>query len=90
VRSFIGAVNFDKSYFPNSSTVLAPLTDLMGKRCGNVVQWTDDHQQAFIKAKEMPSSGPVLRIPGLNKQFVLQTDASGVGIGAALLQEHEG
>ena len=32
----------------------------------------------------------ILKLPDLDKEFILQTDASDVGIGACLLQQHEG
>jgi len=31
-----------------------------------------------------------LKLPDLDKEFILQTDAFDVGIGACLLQQHEG
>ena len=33
---------------------------------------------------------PILRLPHHNKTFILRTDASKCGLGAALMQEHEG
>ena len=35
-------------------------------------------------------SSPILRLPELQKVFILRTDASNTGIGAVLLQESEG
>lgn len=32
---------------------------------------------------------PILRLPDITKRFVLRTDASDLGIGAMLLQEHD-
>lgn len=37
----------------------------------------------------MLSSQPVLRLPDHDKPYILRTDASDVGLGAVLLQEHE-
>ena len=40
--------------------------------------------------KEVLSKEPILKLPDLDKEFILQTHASDVGIGACLLQQHEG
>ena len=40
--------------------------------------------------KQYLVSPPVLRLPDYNKSFILQTDASGDGLGAMLLQENDG
>ena len=33
---------------------------------------------------------PILKLPDLNKEFILQTDASNRSLGGCLLQEHDG
>jgi len=40
--------------------------------------------------KEVLSKEPILKLPDRDKEFILQTDASDVGIGACLLQQHKG
>jgi len=39
--------------------------------------------------KGVLSKEPILKLPDLDKEFILQTDASDVGIWACLLQQHE-
>lgn len=49
--------------------------------------WTDQAQQAFERLKEALTSTPVLALPSLDVQFILEADASNTGIGAVLMQE---
>ena len=43
--------------------------------------------QAFQELKKRISSLPILRLPDVSQPFILQTDASHLGVGAVLLQE---
>ncbi|GFX51538.1 retrovirus-related Pol polyprotein from transposon 297 [Trichonephila clavipes] len=49
---------------------------------------TDNSKDAFNKVKRALTEAPVLQLPNFQEQFNLFTDASGVGIGAVLNQNH--
>lgn len=54
------------------------------------MSWTEEAELAFIELKQSLCCEPVLQAPNFNKPFVLQTDASEVGIGAVLSQLQDG
>jgi hypothetical protein len=66
------------------SQLTAPLTDLTKK---GAFCWTEEAQKTFDKMKEVMSSCPVLALPDFTQPFVLECDASGVGIGVVLMQQ---
>ena len=90
VRSFIGLCSFYREYVPDFSATTAALTDLTKKECPEKVIWNDDARTSFTKMKEMLCSKPILKMPDHEKEFVLRTDASDKGLGAVLMQEHNG
>ena len=61
----------------------APLTDLTKK---GAFQWIEESQRTFEKMKEVMSTCHVLALLDFSQSFVLECDASGVGIGAVLMQ----
>ena len=87
LRSFLGLVGYYRAFVPNFAAIAVPLTDLTKKGCPNELVWTDIHENAFVALKQCVCQPPVLRLPNVNKPFILQTDASSEGIGAILLQE---
>ena len=51
-------------------------------------KWSTQCEQAFIDLKQHLTSAPILALPDFSENFVLDTDASDVGIGAVLSQKH--
>jgi len=66
----------------------APLTNLTRGGTPNAIPWGEDQEKAFRELKDRLCSEPVLRLPDMDKSFVLRTVASDIGLGAVLLQEH--
>ena len=89
LRSFIGLCSFYSRFIPHFSDLTAPLTDLLKKGVREPLVITDSCVDNFYKLLECLESAPILKFPCINKTFVLRTDASGVGIGAMLLQYHD-
>ena len=50
------------------------------------VQWTSECEAAFVNLKKALCGDPVLSNPDFSRQFILQTDASDMGVGAVLSQ----
>ena len=57
------------------------LTELTRKNMPEKIEWTEGAELAFQRLK-MLVSAPLLKNPDFTRTFILQTDASGVGVGA--------
>ncbi|TAE09121.1 MAG: hypothetical protein EAZ95_16405, partial [Bacteroidetes bacterium] len=66
------------------------MSGLTRKNQPEKVRWTAECEEAFMNLKTALMEKPILRLPNLNKDFVLRTDASHIGLGAVLLQEEDG
>lgn len=51
-------------------------------------QWSELTQSTFLNLKQAISSAPLLKLPNFSLPFVLETDASGIGIRAVLSQNN--
>jgi len=90
VRSFVGMCNVFRRFVLNFARMAAPLTDLMGSRAPVLVPpATPLQQQAFDRLKEALKTPPVLALPRRGRKYIVDVDACGTHVGAALLQEQD-
>ena len=87
LRQFPGFANFYRRFIRGFSQVVAPLTALTSTL--HPFSWTPEVESAFSALKSLFTSAPVLILPLPSRQFIVEADASDVGIGAALSQRSE-
>ena len=90
VRAFLGLIGYYRKFLKDFSGTAAPLIALTKKGQPDRVKWDKQCEDTFQILKHQIVSTPVLRVAYPSKPFLLQTDASDLGLGAVLSQEHEG
>ncbi|GJX15841.1 ty3-gypsy retrotransposon protein [Tanacetum coccineum] len=83
VRGFLGLAGYYRRFIKDYATLAAPLSDLLQK---NGFKWGGPEDAAFSALKDRLTHAPILCLPNFEDTFVIEADASGVGIGAVLLQ----
>ena len=90
VRKFIGATGYFRRFIKNYARIAELLNNLIG--CDNAklknhpVTLTPEAKDAFNTLKQKCMTAPVLAFVDLEKPFLLETDASSLGLGTVLLQ----
>ena len=85
VKRFMGMVGFYRRFIPGCLTVGEPLFRLCKDRVP--FMWTAEQEESFAALKEALTKASVLQFPQWDRLFYIDTDASGVGLGAALTQD---
>ncbi|CAJ1048226.1 uncharacterized protein lrfn4b [Xyrichtys novacula] len=84
LQRFLGFANFYRCFIRNYSSVAAPLTILTSPKVP--FQWSSAAAAAFQFLKDRFTSSPILLMPDSERHFVVEVDASDVGVGAVLSQ----
>jgi len=88
VRQFLGLCSYYRRFVQGFSIVAKPLTSLTSK--DSALVWTPECQQAFDHLKEALVGNTIMGYPQGEGDFILDTDACDVGIGAVLSQVQDG
>ncbi|GKB72610.1 putative reverse transcriptase domain-containing protein [Tanacetum coccineum] len=84
VRSFLGLVGYYRRFIKNFSKIAKPLTILTQKNKTYV--WGEEQEREFQTLKDKLCNAHVLALPEGPKDFVVYCDASGLGLGCALMK----
>lgn len=84
LRSFLGTCSYYRKYVKDFAKIAHPLHRLTEKNV--LFKWNEDCNQAFNLLKQALTTSPILVYPCMEKEFILDTDASGTGVGAVLSQ----
>ena len=91
VKSFVGLVGHYRHFIKGFAKIAAPLYDLTSgdnkDKKSEHVDLSPEAHEAFDRLKAACLQAPILSFPDFNKPFLLETDASGKGLGAVLSQK---
>ena len=82
VRAFVGFVNYYGRFFPNLSTILFPINQLL--KIENEFIWDKKCEKSFLEVKKEMMSNRVLAHYDTKLPLILATDASPYGVSAVL------
>ncbi|CAF3794553.1 unnamed protein product [Rotaria sordida] len=87
VRSFLGLTSYYRRFIKNYATIAEPLLALTRNSDSKSFQWTQACQDAFELLRQRLIEAPIISYPRFDQPFILQLDASDVGISAILAQK---
>ena len=84
LKQFLGLASYYRRFILQFAKIAHPLHQLTRKDVD--FRWTNPCDVAFQQLKQCLVSCPVLAYPSFDEDFVLETDASVMGLGAVLAQ----
>ena len=84
MRSFLGLAGYYQRFVDGFSEIIAPMMAIIRKNVK--FEWTDACEQSFQELKKRFEMIQILTIPKGEDGFVVYCEASGQGLGAALMR----
>ena len=84
LQAFLGIINYLNKFSPGTLEVCKPCRKLTSSK--KTWTWNASYQQLFNKAKSLIKAEMCMKFYDDTKLLYLKTNASGIGLGAALLQ----
>ena len=84
LRGFLGLTSYYRKFVRNYDLIEKPLTNMLKQ--GNFF-WTTDSLTTFTSLNHALAINLVLALPNFSKEFVVETDTFGTGIGDVLCQD---
>ncbi len=87
VQQFLGLASYYRRFIKGFAVIAKPLHRLTERNVP--FKWTAESQAAFEELRQKLVTAPVLGVPDFSREFIIDTDASDVGIGAVLSQAQD-
>ena len=88
LQAFLGIINYLGKFSQGTANVCIPLHKLTSSKV--TWTWNASYQALFNKTKPLKKADMCIKFYNDTKPFYVETDASRIGLGVALLQMHKG